>query len=268
MPDETPEERLREAERELERSRNVMERKKASVETLQRARDRLRVFIERLSKDEDSDAQKRVIAALRRDVKDFGDRIEEARQQAAKEEARVNRLTALIARLRERLSGGKIVMFDSVDVPEIPANAEAVAGYTSGLFPTFPVIQQQFPNAKRLSIAVTSSNDAECLDVEPGDAEPRDAPAWVRRQKERGVRKPVIYASLSTMPTILSVLAQNGISRGDVRLWTAHYTHHAHVCSPACGFGFQTTADATQWTNKAMERNLDQSLCSGSFFTP
>jgi len=268
MPDETPEQRLRQAESELERARSVIERKEAGVETLQRARDRLRVFIERLSKDEDSDAQKRVIAALRRDVKDFGDRIEEARQEAAREEARVSRLTKLIERLRERLSGRRIVMFDSVDVPEIPANAEAVAGYTSGLFPTFPVLQQQFQNAKRLSIAVTSSNDAECLDVEPGDAEPRDAPAWVRRQKERGVRKPVVYASLSTMPTILSVLAQNGISRGEVRLWSAHYTHHAHICSPACGFGFQTRADATQWTDEAMGRNLDQSLCDGSFFTP
>jgi hypothetical protein len=171
--------------------------------------------------------------------------------------------------MEERLPSGKVVMFDSVTVDEIPGEAKAVAGYTSGNFPTFPELVKRFPHALKLSIAVTASHDADCLDVEAGDAAPEEAPAWVRRQKSGGsphVRKPVVYSSLSQMPGILAKLAGAGIGRDEVLLWTAHYTDSPHVCTPACGLGFATNADATQWTKTALGRNLDQSLCSGSFF--
>lgn len=157
-------------------------------------------------------------------------------------------------------------MYDAVTVSEIPADAQAVAGYTSGNFPTWPELLKRFPHAHRLSIAINAGHDADCLDVEPGDATPADAAVWVKRQQARGVARPVLYASVSTMPTVLRELAAAGIHREHVRLWTAHYTGRAHLCSPACGFGFLETADATQWTDKALGRNLDESLCADTFF--
>jgi hypothetical protein len=70
------------------------------------------------------------------------------------------------------------------------------------------------------------------------------------------------------MAAVLAALARAGIDRSQVRLWTAHYTGHAHLCTATCGFGFRWTADATQWTDRALGRNLDESVCTDSFFGP
>jgi hypothetical protein len=115
---------------------------------------------------------------------------------------------------------------------------------------------------------VTSHADAECLDVEPGDATNDVAAAWVKRQIARGVKRPVVYTSLSNAAALLRALAAGGVPRTSVRLWTAHYTKFAHRCDPRCGFGMPTTADATQWTDRAFGRSLDQSLCADDFFGP
>lgn len=159
-----------------------------------------------------------------------------------------------------------ITMYDSIYVAEIPANAKAVAGYIGGRWPTYPVLVKKFPNAHVLSIAVASRYDAECLDVEPGDATNAVAPAWVKRQLARGVKRPVVYTSVANARALLNELARNEIRRDQVRLWTAHYTYREHVCGSQCGFNLGTTADATQWTNKALGRTLDQSICLDSFF--
>lgn len=161
-----------------------------------------------------------------------------------------------------------LTMYDSVDPAEIPANAQAVAGYVNGRWPTFPDLARKFPDAHRLSIAVTAEAGADCLDIEAGDASPAQAPSWVRRQKSRGIRKPVVYCSLSDAHTVVGVLSASGIKRGDYRLWTAHYTYRPHLCSPSCGLHMTTRADATQFTNRALGRNLDASLVSDAFFDP
>lgn len=168
---------------------------------------------------------------------------------------------------RERLNANRpTVMFDSVTVAAIPNNAQAVAGYTSGLYPTFPTLVKSFPHAKRVSIAVSASHDAECLDVEAGDAPPTLAANWVRRQHGRGVKRPVVYCSVSGAQSLLDLLARSGIGRGQVRLWTAHYTLKAHLCDSSCGFGLRSRADATQWTDKSMGRNLDESRVDPGFW--
>jgi hypothetical protein len=168
---------------------------------------------------------------------------------------------------RQRREQGAVTMYDSIDVGEIPSTAKAVAGYTSGFWPTFKSLAARFPKAHRLSIAVTASQDAQCLDVEPGDATPAQAPGWVKRQHARGVKRPVVYSSLSQMATVLSALSRAGVDRDEVRVWTAHYNGQPHRCSPKCGFGLRTVADATQYTDHALGRNLDASLCSGRFFS-
>lgn len=157
-------------------------------------------------------------------------------------------------------------MFDSINVGEIPAGAGLVAGYVNGHWPTYLELVRRFPKAHVLGIAVSSSADAECLDVEQGDATVAVAPGWVKRQQARGVRKPVVYTSVSQARSLLDALAADGIRRSDIRLWTAHYTFRPHLCTSACGFGFQGIADATQYHDHAFGRNLDASLVSDGFF--
>lgn len=161
-----------------------------------------------------------------------------------------------------------IQMFDSVTVDAIPASAAAVAGYVGGPFRNYPSVVARFPQAMHLPVAVDAEEDAECLDVEAGDATPAEVPAWVRRQQALGVHRPVVYASVSVMPAILDLLDEAGISRSAVRLWTAHYTQAAHICGPGCGYGLRVDADATQWTDRALNGNLNESLCSDEFFGP
>lgn len=148
-------------------------------------------------------------------------------------------------------------MYDTVTVDTVPSNPQAVAGYVGGFWPTYSTLVAKFPNAHHLSIAVNAGEDAECLDIENGDAVPSDAPAWVRRQQKRGVYRPVLYCDLSTEPAVTATLTAAGIQRSEYRLWIAHYTYVDHI---------EAGADATQWTDRALGRNLDQSTCVNSFF--
>lgn len=155
------------------------------------------------------------------------------------------------------------VMYDSTTVSAIPANATAVAGYVDGDWPTFKQLGRF--RANRLSIAVHPDANASCLDIENGDATPQEAAGWVQRQRARGVQRPVVYASRDTLPQVIDLLHHAGVERRQYRIWSAHYTHEPHICSPtSCGASF--VADATQWTDRALSRNLDESLLSDSFF--
>ena len=159
-----------------------------------------------------------------------------------------------------------VVMYDSIDISQIPLSARAVAGYVGGRWPTYNDLVVRFPKAKRLSIAINATENADCLDVEKGDATIFEAPAWVKRQKARGVKLPVVYTSVSLASALILELEHAGIARSEYRLWTAHYTLKAHRCSSACGFGLAGFADATQYDDHAQGKNLDVSICSNTFF--
>jgi hypothetical protein len=119
-----------------------------------------------------------------------------------------------------------ITMFDSIDVSTLPAGNFAYAGYVDGYWATYSKLKAKFPHANLLSIAVFAHDDADCLDVEPGDATPAQAPAWVKRQK---TPRPCLYASVSAMNGVLSILSKAGIPRNSVRLWSAHYLRTFHM---------------------------------------
>jgi hypothetical protein len=164
-------------------------------------------------------------------------------------------------------------MFDAVDLTQIPPGADAYAGYVDGAWITAPALRARFPGAHILSIAVFPEDDADCLDVEPGDATPQQAPVWVRRQQSRGIMRPVLYCSASVVNEVLGNLAAAGIGRSEVRLWSAHYTGiSGHICGPgSCMYidpaGRPVPAcDGTQWTSRALGRNLDESVLCDDFF--
>lgn len=159
-----------------------------------------------------------------------------------------------------------IVMYDSVTLSEVPPNPPAVACYVDGRFANHAEAQRRFPHARVLTIAVNASVAADCLDIETGDANPGQAAAWYKRQKARGVTRPVLYASASVMGAVVRNIQAAGIARSAVRLWSAHYTFHPHICGPASCREMSITADGTQWTDRSHGRNLDESLLAANFF--
>jgi hypothetical protein len=162
-----------------------------------------------------------------------------------------------------------VEMYDDINVSLIPVSAVAVAGYVDGRWPTYSQLVAKFPHAKfKLSIAVFSRDNAQALDVEPGDATIAEAAAWVKRQHARGVKTPDVYTSASWGEKLIGTLTAAGLVYGkDYRWWSAHYTGQPHLCNPKCYPGLRHIAHATQWTDKAGGKSLDESLCSAEFFS-
>jgi hypothetical protein len=169
----------------------------------------------------------------------------------------------------------QLFMFDDINVSLIPKDAQAVAGYIGGKWPTYTKLVGEFPNAKHLSIAVSVLYDADCLDVEPGDASVTQAPVWVKRQlklrkehtKTYNTSKPVLYTSASWGQRLVDACTKAGLVYGkDYLWWSAHYTGVSHFCGPSDGFGIKQTAHATQFTDLAQGKHLDESICSPGFF--
>lgn len=165
------------------------------------------------------------------------------------------------------------VMFDTVTDSAIPSFAntsrDGIAGYLDGRFENEARLIKEFPNAHHLGIDVhAQDNNGPCLDVEPGDATNAEAPGWVKRAFARGVHRPILYTSLSNIMALVRVVEFNGIKRQDVKWWCAHYTKVPHLCSAAHSqnFGLNFTVDGTQWTDRALGRNLDESLVVDDFF--
>jgi hypothetical protein len=163
-------------------------------------------------------------------------------------------------------------MADSITVENLPAAGfPAYAGYTSGFWPTFPVLQERFPHAHLLSVAVNAAHDAQCLDVEPGDATNGQAPAWVRRQHARGIHRPCVYTSASNAGALVRTLAAAGIARARYRLWSAHYGLGPHICSPrTCAYPGVPPCDGTQFTKTGRGAHgslIDHSVLRDDFFT-
>ena len=162
-----------------------------------------------------------------------------------------------------------LTMYDSTNVGTLPHGADAYAGYVQGLFPTFAALQRMFTasGTHLLSIAVFASGNADCLDIESGDATNAQAPGWVKRQLARSAQRPCLYTSVSNMDALMTTLGGAGISRAEIRLWSAHYGQGKHICAPGtCGLTRQT-CDGTQWTDAALGRSLDESVLLTNFFS-
>lgn len=190
-----------------------------------------------------------------------------ARDEVKKDTAAIRFLKKLIKVKEEQRREHVRVMFDSTTVDEIPSNAPAVAGYVDGIYNTFKDLLTRFPKAKHLSIAVFSKDSATCLDCETGDATPAEVPPWVHERKLEGKVRPMVYGSASEWRNrIWPELRAAGFKRDDIRVWTAHYTFEPHICGPKTCGELPFTADGTQWTDKALGRNLDQTKCGPFFF--
>lgn len=171
----------------------------------------------------------------------------------------------------------KVYMYDDINISLIPVLAKAVAGYVDGKWQTYLKLLVRCPFAKHLSIAVFPGDDADCLDVEPGDASNVQAPVWVKRQRARrkqgaksNTRLPVLYTSAGNGNALNDICKKAGLVYGvDYLWWSAHYNAALgeHVCSPKCYPGLRYTAHATQYTDMADSKHLDESVCLPGFFS-
>ena len=154
-----------------------------------------------------------------------------------------------------------IRLYDSIGVAPLKrvasTSGEAVAGYVDGHWPDFAAVARAFPHDRHLSIAARAADDADCLDVESGDANPAEVPGWALRQHRRGLWRPVIYASASSYPAIEEELRKAGLPGVFIRRWVADWNGLADV--PA---GY----DAHQFTDRAAGQNVDESVCLDDFF--
>jgi hypothetical protein len=150
------------------------------------------------------------------------------------------------------------VMYDSVDLSQVPHNPHAVAVYRNGRYANEREARARFPHAHILTIDVTGSIIADCLDIERYDATPQQAPGWINKCHRAGIWRPCLYASENVWKTTLWQLLQDAqIPHTHYRAWVAKYDGLSQVPN-----GF----DAKQFTDRALGRNLDESVCSDGFF--
>jgi hypothetical protein len=170
-------------------------------------------------------------------------------------------------------------MFDTVDDPQrtfAGLKVEAVAAYGNGKYDNFKTAKKQFPDAHVIEVDVSGEGIGNCGDFEPGDMAYSSAGKWAKDRIAAGVHRPIIYFSASNWGEIMKSLKAAGLSRKDVRIWTAHYTGKEHLCSPACkNLGVTGKADATQWGSPQAAgtlpapyagRNIDVSKTAPGFF--
>jgi hypothetical protein len=164
-----------------------------------------------------------------------------------------------------------ITMYDTIYNDQFPSGAQAYAAYVNGSLgnqPNYNYIVKTFPKAEHVSISLSSGVNADALDVEAGAATAGEFPAWCTRQRQRGIQRPIVYASASAMQgSVLPALSEAKIARSTVRLWTAHYGLGQHICGPGSCGALSTEADGTQWTSSALGLVLDESELQASFFT-
>ena len=134
-----------------------------------------------------------------------------------------------------------------------------------------------FPSVHLLEVDVNGQQVGNAGDFEAGDMPYSEAGPWAKARLSQGVARPVVYFQVSSWASVAQSLASAGVSRNDVRLWTAHYTGQQHTCSSACGYGVTGAADATQWASSDApgtvpsayrNRNIDVSITADDFSGP
>jgi len=171
-------------------------------------------------------------------------------------------------------------MPDSIEVANLPAGYRAYLGYADGRWPTVPELRTKFPAAHIIGLTVTGATlAADGCDIETGDLTPASGAHWARNKlAEHPGSRPVLYASTSVMPQLLTELAYWAVQRHTVRLLSAHYwdpaggsNYRSHICPDQCGYPDVPAMDGTQWTDRHPGNSgtqIDMSVTLDTFFDP
>ncbi len=148
------------------------------------------------------------------------------------------------------------VMFDSVNINNIPKDAQAVAGYINGEWPTFNSLAKKFPNAHRVSISVNAQHVAAVLDVEKGDATAADVPGWLKMVRSKGFPG-VVYTSKSNVDAVKAACLAAKVA--EPFIWDADWTNVEHL-NPG--------SVATQWADGTDQYPGKAKYCDTSLVSP
>jgi peptidoglycan hydrolase-like protein with peptidoglycan-binding domain len=154
---------------------------------------------------------------------------------------------------------------DAINVASLQAGLGVYAGYAYGTYDNWAALVKRFGTTAHLvSIApvVEKSSWVMCLDIEPGNATPADAPEFMKLPDHGGALRPIFYCSAGDAQTVINTLDAAGYARDTYDLWLAHWLGREHICAPAvCGY---PQADATQW---ASNLDYDSDTWSASVFS-
>lgn len=132
------------------------------------------------------------------------------------------------------------IMYDGITVSALPTGAPLYAGYLDGHWPTVAALRARFPKARIVEIAVFASTHAgHVLDVEPGDATPSQAVAWVKARRAAGA-DPTIYCNASTWPVVRAAFRVAGVA--EPHYWIAQYDGKPVIPAGAVAKQYQNTA--------------------------
>jgi hypothetical protein len=102
-------------------------------------------------------------------------------------------------------------MYDALNPDNIPSGATMVAHYVDVI--SEADARKRWPNAVLLSIARNFNEDAHCCDTEPTDLTPDQVPAWLQRQRQRGVDNPWNYSDRSEWPQVQQACQAAGVAQ-------------------------------------------------------
>jgi hypothetical protein len=148
---------------------------------------------------------------------------------------------------------GYLLMYDAVDVGNVPAGADYAGVYVNGHYANEAAMRARFPHAKFLTITVSMDNTADACDCEVGDLTVAEAEEWVRWRLAAGVHRPCVYASQDRWENqgLHAALTPYG---SKIRRWIASY--------PGSGPNVPPGYDAHQFASS----EYDASVCLPDFF--
>lgn len=123
------------------------------------------------------------------------------------------------------------VMYDAVDAADVPSSGfDLLAGYTNGLYQSYPTLKTRFPHALVVRIDVLNHPGAgQVLDIEQGDARPDEAPDWFDKSLKAGVHRPTLYYSSSAHHEVKAAMGSRHYDA-----WIASYgVSHCPIASDA-----------------------------------
>ena len=139
---------------------------------------------------------------------------------------------------------------------------DSFAAYGNGSYENYNAARKAYPRLRCLEIDVWGQGIGNTGDFEPGDMALDHAGRWAAGRIAAGVWRPVIYFSIGSWDPIAASLKAAGVSRSDIRIWSAHYTGREHLCTSACQGTFTGTADATQWGSPKPKNTLPPAYAS------